>query len=170
MRSATLNPLTIRPYRLSLLTYYLNYIRCSLRAGVFAVRPALVCQWVGVHKMTLFMSSSFSRNTQHVSLVILGWFVRWEVSSCTATFVVGAASNICSKQHIEFGCSSHLVFFFFFKRFVRGQEAHLYSSSVMAIAWKKSSFILSETSDFSVIPSWQKQFMLFLSVYWHHFQ
>ena len=42
--------------------------------------------------------------------ILLGWFLRWEVSVLTIGVLWGVASRICSKQHAAFLWSSHLVF------------------------------------------------------------
>ena len=43
-------------------------------------------------------------------LILLGWFVRSEVSGCTAAVLCSAANRIWSKQHVVFLCISHLAF------------------------------------------------------------
>ena len=43
---------------------------------------------------------------QYAFFVLFGWFVRWEVSGCTA------ASRIYSKQHLVSLCSSPLYLFY----------------------------------------------------------
>ena len=42
--------------------------------------------------------------------VLLGWFIRWEVSGCTSVVLWCTASMICSKQYVVFLCNSHLAF------------------------------------------------------------
>ena len=51
---------------------------------------------------------SFSSSPPHVLLVLLGWFVRWEVSGRKATVLWGVTSRICSEQHIASLSTSHL--------------------------------------------------------------
>ena len=76
--------------------------------------------WSANTDMSIYMNSLenialiypyFFNSAQHVLFILLGWFVRWEVSGCIAAILLSAASKICSKQHIASFCSSHLVFF-----------------------------------------------------------
>ena len=79
-------------------------------------KSLLVSQHFCVHKLEssgeyhLWIHSYFSNSTLHVLFVLLVWFVRWEVSSCTAAVLWCIASRICSKQPVVFLSSSHLVF------------------------------------------------------------
>ena len=70
----------------------------------------------------------------HVLFVLLGWFLRLEVSGSTTVVLWGAASKICSKQHIVFLYIFHLAFtpFFFF---VSIHMVHPYSSIATATTW-----------------------------------
>ena len=74
-----------------------------------------------------------------VLFVLLGWFVRWEVSGCTA-----AASMISSKQHTGS---------FFSKCFVKLQVVLPYYSSDAATVWKNSHFISSERLNFHKVDN-----------------
>ena len=71
------------------------------------------------------------------------------------------ASRICLRRHIVFLCSSRLVFFS-----VRFVSIHPYSCTVTAITWKKSSFILSDKSDFHMIDSLSIVFHTFARCMW----
>ena len=51
----------------------------------------------------------FTNSDQHV-VVLLGWFLRWEASGCTAAVLLSAAFMIFSKWYPSFLCSSHLTF------------------------------------------------------------
>ena len=98
---------------------------------------------------SLCRSSLEFSSAQHFFFPILGWFIRWEISGCTAAIMWLALSRICSKQRITFLFCSHLNFFSIY--FVRIQEVHLYSSTDTIAAWKKSCYILSERPDFHMI-------------------
>ena len=50
-----------------------------------------------------------SNSAPYVLFILIGWFVRSEVSGCIAVVLWGVASRICSKQHVAFLCSSHLA-------------------------------------------------------------
>ena len=68
-----------------------------------------MCFWV--YNRTYLMSSSLHiKQCQHVSIVLLGSFERWEVRGRTATVLWDAASMI-SPEHLAFLSSSHLAFF-----------------------------------------------------------
>ena len=65
----------------------------------------------------------------------------------------GAASRICSEQHVAIFYNSHLALFFLSKHFVRIQGVQLYSSTDMITAWSKSRIILLEESNFQMIDN-----------------
>ena len=52
----------------------------------------------------------FASPTLHVLFILLGWFLRWEVSGRTAAVLWDATSKICSRQHVASLYSSHLAF------------------------------------------------------------
>ena len=52
---------------------------------------------------------NLQKNDVYVLLILLGWFVRWEVSDCTVAVMWGAATRICSKGHVTFLCSSNFA-------------------------------------------------------------
>ena len=56
------------------------------------------------------MNSLFLQECPVYPFVLLGWFVRWEISSRKANDLKGAASGICSKQNVAFLCSFHIAF------------------------------------------------------------
>ena len=60
---------------------------------------------------SLWVCSYFTSCTWHVLLILLEWFVRWEVSSYTAPVLSGAVSRIFSKQHKASLYHSHIDFF-----------------------------------------------------------
>ena len=62
-----------------------------------------------IKRYTFWFHPYFSSSVQHV-FVLLEWFVRWEISGRTAAVLWGAASRICSKQHVTFLCCSHQFF------------------------------------------------------------
>ena len=80
---------------------------------------------------------------------LVGWFVRWDIGSCTASFLWRVGSRICSKQHIAFLYNSHLVFLFFF--FFSVPIVHPFGSTDTATGRKKSSCISSQISDFWIV-------------------
>ena len=106
---------------------------------IFGGQPTLVYPCKGVH---LWVCAYFSRSAQHVWVILLGRFMRWEESGCTAALLDGYASRMSSKQYTASLCSSHLVFFF--KCFVKVQEVQPYSSTNTTTAWMNFCFILSE--------------------------
>ena len=57
-----------------------------------------------------FVLTSSAVPTQHVLLVLLGWYAWWELSGHTAAGSLGVDSKICSKQHAAYLYRSHLVF------------------------------------------------------------
>ena len=98
----------------------------------FAVRPTLVCPWVGVHKRTSLMSMS----------VHLTWRIRemrrqWSYSCCFVWCCFQDLFKIARSIHVKFSSS------FFFKRFVRVQVVQLYNSYSL----EEFRFHLSERSD-----------------------
>ena len=77
----------------------------------FAGRSTLVRPCVRVHRRFSFMSSFyFSCSTLRVLFILLGLFMGFEVSSHTTPVLWCVASEICSKQHAAFLCSSYLDF------------------------------------------------------------
>ena len=52
----------------------------------------------------------FSSSAQHVFLVFLRWFLKWEVNGLTATFLFGSAFEICLKQQATSSSNSYLAF------------------------------------------------------------
>ena len=56
--------------------------------------------FIGEHHLWVWFC--FSSSGQHVLLILLGWFVRWEASVHTTAILLDVASRICSKQNIEF--------------------------------------------------------------------
>ena len=68
----------------------------------------------------ILISSGWSANTGRsvcrgsffplVLFVLLGWFLRLEVSGSTAVVSWGIASRICPKLLVAFFCSSHLAY------------------------------------------------------------
>ena len=96
----------------------------------------------------LWVRSYFSSNAPHAFLVVHEWFVRWEVGGRTTGALWGVASRICSEQHVAFLCSYHLAFFS--KLFAGVHVVHPNNSIATVTAWKKSRFILSEKSDFTM--------------------
>ena len=100
----------------------------------------------------LWVHSCFFSIAQHTLLVffvLLGWFVRWEVSGWTAAVLTGGAFRICSKQHLAFLCN--LAFFFqVFHRSPGVATIQLYWHSYNL---EHSRFILSKRSTFHVIDN-----------------
>ena len=73
----------------------------------------LVGQHWYVHRRTLLMSSFLLLQQcplPHILFIILAWFLRWKISGHIAAVLSGAASKICSKQHVTFLGSYHLTF------------------------------------------------------------
>ena len=56
------------------------------------------------------LCSYLSHSVQQLLVVLLGWFVRLDVSGCTAVVLWGVAFRICSKQHTASFCSYSLAF------------------------------------------------------------
>ena len=77
---------------------------------VFASQPIFVFVCRRSLETLLMSSSLLPSRTQHVLLVLLGWFVRWEVSGRTGAVLKHVTSRIYLKQHTESLCSSHLAF------------------------------------------------------------
>ena len=95
----------IHLYCPSLLAGLLGCIECPHRADV--CKSMLNGQhWHSHMKESLreHCSSVFS-SALHVLIVLLGWFVRWEVN-----VLWGVASRVYSKLHMAFICSSYLAF------------------------------------------------------------
>ena len=90
-----------------------DFTQCPHRADVYVIacRPKQVRPCVVVHKNRhLWVHPYFFCRAQHFLLVLLGGFVRWEVSRCTAVISRGAISRVCSKQYVPFLFSYHLAF------------------------------------------------------------
>ena len=64
--------------------------------------------WWKLQKNAICCFELILKHIQYVLYVLLEWFVRWEVIGCTAAVLLGAASRICSKQHVAFLCSQLL--------------------------------------------------------------
>ena len=96
------------------------------------------------------------------SFVLFGWFVRWEVSGCTAAVLWGVTSRICEKQHILFSCSSHPAFslsiLLMLRRWIHAEvliQPQLVRNPILF-------YQKDQTSIWSI--SCQQQFMFFLCV------
>ena len=89
---------------------------------------------MSLYRSHLWERPYFSSSEQHVSLILQGWFVRWEVSGRTAAALYGDASRICSKQHIASLCISHLLFLS--ECFIRVQVVQPYRNTDTATASK----------------------------------
>ena len=119
-----------------------------VRAG----RPAFARPYVGVHRSTSIMSSSFLLKQCPACLVRLAWIVfvmggRWQYSWC----LVG-----CCHQDLFNIARNILVWLpssFFSSRLVSAQVVHPYSGIDMTAACKKLCFILSVRSDFHMIDN-----------------
>ena len=89
--------------------------RCILKPQSTEL-PTLVRSHVGLHRKFSQMSQPLRSPAVPcmAKSFILGWFARWEVSSCTTAGLCGAASRISLKQHycvfiIQPFFSGHLV-------------------------------------------------------------
>ena len=105
---------------------------------------------------------SLSLLHQLVFLILVGWFMKWEVGGHTIVVLWGFAPKNLFKT-----APSIFVLFpsrFFSMHFVNIHEVHPYSSTDTAIAWKKSHFILSEKSDFHITDNLSMPLMTSLSV------
>ena len=54
-----------------------------------------------IEERSLWVCLYFSCGAPHVLLVLLGWFVIWQLNGRTAVFLWGVASRICFKQKTE---------------------------------------------------------------------
>ena len=96
------------------------------------------------------------------------WFVRltWIVLAMGSKWPNSYCSEWCYFQDLfhlgyrSFLCSSRLAFFFFI-RFVSVHVVHPYCSNDISDAWKKSRFISSDRSDFSLVNSLRITFHAF---------
>ena len=91
--------------------------------------------------------SYFTSINQNVLFILLWWFVRWEAGGRTGAVLQGLASRICSKQHVAILCIFHVAFF------CVSSVSMWCIHFVTATAWKKSSFILLESSNFHMITN-----------------
>ena len=73
----------------------------------------------------------------HALLVLLGWFVRWEVTLHIAAVLLGTRFFYLGSSHKTFSL-----------RFIRVQLALPYISTDMATAWNNPRFISLESLDF----------------------
>ena len=100
----------IRPYWPSFLASPLGSVRIEL-INVFTDRPMPMCSSVVVHRKTLLMCSPLDFQECQACLVYSAWMVcKIEVSGRTTVVLWGAASMICSKQHIASLYIFHLTF------------------------------------------------------------
>ena len=83
---------------------------------------------MSIGECRLLVRLYFPSSAQHVLLVTLGWFVRWEVSGRTLAVLWSATFRFCSKQHAVSLSSFHQAF-----------------------VWKNSRYILSERLDFHTV-------------------
>ena len=89
--------------------------------SIFARQPTLVCPCVKVHWVeNVAYEFVFTRNNKYVSFISLGWFVIWEANDHIAAVFWGAASGICSKQHVAFLCSSYQALISVFRKSLNG--------------------------------------------------
>ena len=119
----------------------LHCIQCTYSADVYKFL------FVGQH--WLLVSAYFSSSVPHVLFISLGLFVRWAINGSIGVDLRSFASQICSKPHAEFLCSSS----FFSMCFVNVYVVHPYRSNDAATVWKKSRLVLWEKSDFHLIGS-----------------
>ena len=101
--------LTIHLYQLSFLVSPLDGILCLYRTD--KCKFLLVNQHWYIHRrMSLMSLSLLFQQPQHVLLILLGCFMRWEASGSTATVLWDATARICSKQHATSLNGPHLAF------------------------------------------------------------
>ena len=79
--------------------------KCSLIGLLWCVHEGEIME-----EWYLWTCSCFSSKAQHVLIILFGWFIRWEVSGCTAVVLRGVTSRICSTQHAASLYSSHQAF------------------------------------------------------------
>ena len=88
--------LTIAPVKYSRLHTVSSQSRYML---VFAVRSALVCPCSGVCKRTsVLSSSSLTWSFHNVLLVVLAWFMRWEVFAILLLFLGNSLQGFVLKN------------------------------------------------------------------------
>ena len=92
---------------------------------------------------------NLSSSVQHIILVFLGCFLRWEISGRSA-FVL-----CCCQNLFVIACNILLTFpwSFFSKCFTKAQVVQPYKSTGTAIDWKNFRFILSGIFDFYISVS-----------------
>ena len=120
--------LSIGHYLLSLWAGLLDGMSCSYRSDV--CKSLLVSQHLTIHveESIKKISNEFMPycSVLQILSVILEWFVRWEVSDCTAIVLWHVDYRVCLKRHASSFSSSHLTFSF--KYFCKSDPKHLYFS------------------------------------------
>ena len=75
----------------TLITGLLKYIKCPQRVDIIKVLDTF-------EEARFWVRLYFSSSSWKVLLVLLGWFLRWEVSSRTCATSLGDAYRICKKE------------------------------------------------------------------------
>ena len=95
--------IVIRLHRSLLLEGLFDGIQYTHRINEFSTllfgQRKRVYSWEPTEELCLWVRPCFSISARHVSFVLLGWFVWWEISGHSAAFVGGVAFRICSKHH-----------------------------------------------------------------------
>ena len=91
----SLSPFVFWPSLMTGLLESIQYPHRADKGKFFAGRLSLGCPWGRVYKRTSLMSSSLLHQ-----LVLLEWFVRWEVSGRAGAILCGTASKICLERHL----------------------------------------------------------------------
>ena len=87
--------------------------------------------WEFIGECCLWIHLYLPHSTQYALLILLEWFVWWKVSDCTTAVLWGAASWICSNQHVAFLCSYHVAFFKFLVVPLYRERGFFFSSSFL---------------------------------------
>ena len=81
----------------------------------------------------------FSRSTQRVQFVFLGWFVRWEVGGCTIVFIYGVLLLGFLQNSMQLSCVVPILFFLHACRYKPGgatKQQYWHSHSLEEIPLK----------------------------------
>ena len=139
--------LTIRSYRSLLLADSLDdeckYLLVGRHWCVHVQLSRGECSW--------WVFSYFTNSSQYV---LLGWFVRWEVSGRTTAVLLGAVSSICWKHPASFFCSSRLVFSLSISQEFRHCNRTVVPTRLQT---RRISVLFYQRSDFHIVdnPSWE---------------
>ena len=84
---------------------YRSWTASRVRIALMYISPSWLVNTIafmyrGPGKNVTYVSPCFSSSDQHILFVLLGWFLRWEVSGCTPAVLWVAVTMVYLEQYV----------------------------------------------------------------------